>query len=146
MTNATEIAQETGDYFIATKGFDPRTLGFARQSGNKRDLFLENGAPQVSMKMTLVHELSHMWQYENLPDLFDGAPLEHIEGMAVWTEAQYLYAIGLNERAEDYIQCRLHGGTEYGRGLAMYMHKFEFQHDKVKRRKTPFGCSKDPLK
>ena len=148
MTNANEIAKEIGKPFIATKGMDPRVLGFARREGNKRYLYLENGAPQLEMRKTLIHELTHMWQYENLPDLFIGDyPKEPVEGMAVWAEVQYLYCIGEEERAEDYMICRIKGGTEYGIGLERYLKKFPIQKSvkSAKKSRTPFGCKKNPL-
>ncbi len=146
MCNAKRIAEELGETFVATPGFDCRTLGFAVRGGRKSDIYIENGAPRIETAKTLVHEMTHTWQYENIPELFNGEhDLSHTEGMAVWAEVQYLMSIGLKDRAVNYIYARLQTANEYGLGLKMYLEKFKVNDGKTAAGNSPFKCSKDPL-
>lgn len=146
MVDAATIAESLGKTLILTPEFDGRTLGYAYRNGSQREIWLENGAPSMETAKTLVHELTHIWQYHNLPDLFVGDySLIPIEGMAVWTEVQYLVSIGEEERAQDYIRNRLAHRDEYGEGLARYLDKFPIAHKARVRKRTPFCCDSDPL-
>lgn len=84
--NAQAIAEETDERVNFTNGYDPRTSGLAISGSNKR-IMIENGRPEATTFGTIVHELTHIWQYENLdfdkiPDNDDGS--RHKEGHAVW--------------------------------------------------------------
>ena len=143
MLNAKAIAKEFGEEFVATKGFDSRAVGFARNTRNgRKELCLETGAPAKSLEYTIVHELTHIWQYENWGDTVpnDEAHLHVYEGMAVWAEVQYMLSTGDEARAKRYSYGRLQCDDEYGRGLKVYMDKYRFTAKKnVNRKKTPFG-------
>ncbi len=146
MCNAEKIAAELGEKFVPSPQFDGRTLGFASRYGRSQDIFIENGAPAVESAKTLIHEMTHVWQYSNMPDLFEGGrKLESIEGMAVWAEVQYLVSTGRKERAEDYIRSRLHQNNEYGNGLRLYLEKYKVNDGATAAGKNPFACRKDPL-
>ncbi len=146
MCNAQKIAEELNDTFVATPGFDSRTLGFTYRRGGTNDIFIENGAPRIETEKTLVHEMTHIWQYANLPDMFEGSyDLSDVEGMAVWAEAQYLTSLGMADRASDYIYSRLMQNNEYGNGLRKYLDKFPISNKGKATSNTPFTCKKNPM-
>ena len=142
--NAQKIAEELGESFTPSPGYDGRTLGFARYGG-VNDIYIENGAPEIETMKTLVHEMTHIWQYSNMKAMISERDLIAIEGMAVWTEAQFLTSIGMKERADAYIANRLMQNNEYGLGLKAYLAKFPIvEKDKV-HSATPFSCKGHPL-
>lgn len=143
--NAQKIAEELGGTFTPSPGFDGRTLGFACRYGRSHDIYIENGSPAIETAKTLVHEMTHIWQYSNLPDLFENRDLEIIEGMAVWAEVQYLMSIGLKDRAEAYVCNRLMQNNEYGIGLKRYLEKFPVSDRSEAPSKSPFKCTRNPL-
>ncbi len=149
ITNAEEIAKEGGYEFKPTAGFDGRALGFAQRLGNgKTRIMLENGAPRLETEKTLVHEMTHIWQYENMLNLWSPErDLVAIEGMAVWTEAQYLTSQGLGERAKAYVDARSHEDSEYGQGMREYIKRYPLRNGRKVHRGTPF-CKpgQNPLK
>jgi len=148
ITNAKEIAEECGYEFTPTPGYDGRALGFAQQLGNgKTRIYLENGAPRLETEKTLVHELTHVWQYENMQCLWQPKDLVAIEGMAVWTEAQYLVCTGKQERSEAYVAARFAENSEYGQGMREYINAFPLQKGKNAKKNTPFCFpGRNPLK
>lgn len=149
ITNAEEIAKEGGYEFTPTPGFDGRALGFAQRLGNgKTRIMLENGAPKLETEKTLVHEMTHIWQYENMLNLWSPErDLVAIEGMAVWVEAQYLTSLGLEERAKAYVDARCYEDSEYGQGMREYIKRYPLRKGKKVTRGTPF-CKpgQNPLK
>lgn len=142
--NAQKIAEELGEVFSPSPRFDGRTLGFARYGG-VNDIYIENGSPEIETMKTLVHEMTHIWQYSNMMSLFNDRDLVVIEGMAVWTEVQFLTSIGLRDRAEAYIANRLMQNNEYGLGLKAYLEKFPIVENEKRHSKTPFQSKGNPL-
>jgi len=147
ITTATEIAKEFGEKFVPTPHSDARVLGFAqRLSNGKTRLFLENGSPRIQTEKTLVHELTHVWQYENMDVLWNPRDPVAIEGMAVWTEAQYLVCIGEEKRAIDYVSHRSAEQSEYGQGMREYIQKYPLRKSSTATHKTPFSNpGKNPI-
>lgn len=140
ITNAEEIAKEGGYEFKPTAGFDGRALGFAQRLGNgKTRIMLENGAPKLETEKTLVHEMTHIWQYENMLNLWSPErDLVAIEGMAVWVEAQYLTSQGLEERAKAYVDARSYEDSEYGQGMREYIKRYPLRKSRKVHKGTPF--------
>lgn len=143
MVNAKTMAKELGDEFVPTRGMDGRALGFARNVRNgRKEICLETGAPAKSLESTIVHELTHIWQYENWGDKVpnDEAHLYVYEGMAVWTEVQYMMSTGDSGRAKRYAYNRLQSNDEYGNGLKAYLERYKVTDAKsLNRKKTPYG-------
>lgn len=145
VTNAKKIAKEVGKEFKPGKGFDARTLGFARSRKGKYSIYLETGAPIDSLRCTIVHELVHIWQYENwdrqeIIGTYGDQELAVYEGMAVWSEVQLMMCIGQTERAKHYRYQRLQSENEYGNGLRMYEKRYPLQKGThVNPSKSPFG-------
>lgn len=141
--NAKKLARDGNQTFTPTKGFDPRAIGFASDDRRgKRKLYLENGAPKEALEATIVHELTHIWQYENwndtVPHTQENLPV--YEGMAVWAEIQYMRGHGMEARANRYEYNRMREDSEYGEGLRRYAAKYRFAEGRrVNRSRTPFG-------
>ena len=133
--------------YVPSPGFDPRVLGYACQKGDSYLIMVENGAPLWKMKSTLVHELTHIWQYTNWAghesDLTGKSGMDRdviVEGMAVWAEVQYLMSMGRTGDSVRYRKNREADKTEYGTGMIRYIKKYPIREAAVlKTRKTPFG-------
>lgn len=84
------IQDEAGIEFLPTSQMDPRAIGIAMSNG--RIIMVENGAPSHSILATLVHEMTHIWQYDNLDHERMKAEngLLLIEGHAMWAELECL--------------------------------------------------------
>lgn len=130
MTDAKKIARHFGEKFVATPGFDGRTLGFAQKDKNGYCIYVENGSPKLAAMATIAHELTHIWQYLNWDDKAINEvygrnnSLEVYEGMAKWAEIQYL--ILLNEipyAKRQEITTRLRQDA-YGQGFIKYAEKY----------------------
>lgn len=144
MCNAQKIAEELGETFTPSPRFDGRTLGFARYGG-VNDIYIENGSPEIETMKTLVHEMTHIWQYCNMLSLFEERDLIVIEGMAVWAEVQFLTSIGMKDRADAYTFHRLMQSNEYGLGLKAYLEKYPISDKDKVTKHTPFKCKGNPL-
>ena len=121
ITDAETVAREQNMVFIPTSGFDARPAGFARRRDDLFEIYIENGQPYHMVLATMVHELTHIWQFDSLD--MEQLEREHgkvwLEGHAMWTEItclrkrgiglqycdheenrQDLYGIGFREIAE----------------------------------------------
>ena len=141
MSNAKKVNEGMTDY-KPTPGWDTRVLGHA--SGNA--IVVENGAPRWKMKSTLVHELTHVWQHNNWPSDFNAKYKKDenatliMEGMAVWTEVQYLLSMGEKDRSIRYKRGREHDSSVYGAGMKTFLQKYPVKERKrVPLRESPFG-------
>ena len=150
MANARKVNEEEDgkNTFTPTPEFDGRVLGYAQQKGNQYLLMVENGAPLWNMKQTLVHELTHIWQYthwndgqvSNLTKGNDELRGVLYEGMAVWTEVQYLVAMGELEKAIRYKRNRDLDPSIYGDGMKLYLDKYPVQKtSQIPPAGSPFG-------
>lgn len=143
MTDAKKIAKHFGEKFVATPGFDGRTLGFAQKDASGYSIYVENGSPKLAAMATIAHELTHIWQYQNWDDKEIirkyGAHnrLEVYEGMAKWAEIQYLiYLNEISYAKRQEIITRLREDA-YGKGFIKYVEKYSLSYNQAKR-KTPF--------
>lgn len=157
VTNAKEIAERQGRTFHPAAAMTSRAVGIAISDSNGFTLLVENGAPRVDIISTIVHELTHIWQYQNwkereLKKIWAHLPpkdaahvrLEVYEGMAVWAEIQYLYLIRETARARRTERAREADQSEYGRGLIRYRDRYPFAADSVLGM-TPFQAGSAPL-
>lgn len=141
MSNAKKVNEGFGD-FHPSPGFDFRVLGYA----SNHTVIVENGAPRWKMKSTIVHELTHVWQYENWDSAYnrrykkDPTVTLTTEGMAVWAEIQYLLSMGEKERAIRYKRSREIDPSVYGDGMKAFVAKYPPKEKKmIPPRKSPFG-------
>lgn len=146
MVNAKKVNDIPGEKFVPTPQFDCRVLGYAQRSKEGYKLLVESGAPKWKMKSTLVHELTHIWQYLNWKDqdVSNKYPDNNsrqlaYEGMAVWVELQYLMAMGQKERAIMYKRNRDADPSVYGVGMKMFIDKYPIKEvTNLENKKTPF--------
>ena len=101
--------------------------------------------------MTIVHELTHIWQYLNwnasgIRQRYGASmELEVYEGMAKWAEIQYAYLIGepaVAKREEIITRVR---NDEYGRGFKQYEAKYPLSYGTYLQGATPFENKSEPL-
>jgi hypothetical protein len=91
---AAEVARQARQHFQATSGSDQRTVGLLVPAWcDTPTLWLENGAPRLSVMEILVRELTHLWQADQ-PIRHPGCPVELLEGQALYTAIDYLTVHG----------------------------------------------------
>ncbi len=126
-------------------------LGVAVREKQKFSIYLENGAPRITVIATFAHELTHIWQYTHwneealLKKYGAKNRLPVYEGMAMWTEIQYLYLIGetgVAKRDQKETEARK---DEYGIGFNIYENKYPIQRGAMSAGETPFMNIKEPL-
>lgn len=151
MVNAKKLHRRLGKSFVPTGKADGRVLGVAIKDKNGYSIYLENGSPRLSATMTMVHEMTHIWQYLN----WDAAKilslygkeqnLEIYEGMAKWSEIQYAYLIneGATAKREEIIT-RMRD-DEYGHGFNKYVACYPLSIGTSLKGATPFGNPAKPL-
>ena len=152
MVNAKTLHARLNQRFTPTSQADARILGVAIRDKKKGyTILLENGSPRLSATMTIVHELTHIWQYLNWDDanickLYGKQQhLQIYEGMAKWVEIQYAYLI--NERAtakREEIITRLRQ-DEYGIGFLKYDDVYPLSYGTRLLGETPFANPQKPL-
>ena len=157
MADANTVAQQAGVLFAPSQEYAARVLGFAKSSGGQYSILMENGSPRLAAIDTMVHEMTHIWQYCNwdrkkiekeysMPnklchesDYCDKLVQDILyEGMAVWASIQYLYQIG-----ETYYAAQQERAAElrkdvYGVGFRLYREKYPFVTDSTFPKYTPF--------
>lgn len=149
MVNAKRLHKYMGQSFVPTAGMDGRAVGLACKKDHT--ILLENGAPRLRALMTLVHEMTHIWQYRN----WDEAEIvrqygqeqrkEVYEGMARWSEIQYAYLIGETATAKREEICTRFQDDEYGRGFLKYVSRYPISEGTQLEGATPFEDKQTPL-
>ncbi|MDY4970397.1 MAG: hypothetical protein SO101_09085 [Lachnospiraceae bacterium] len=125
MKSAKAIRQETG------VSSNARVLGFYRHKSH--ELWIEARGPRNSVRDTMIHELTHAWQYCNLDmqklDILEsqqkGARLLLLEGHASYMEIDAMRRFG-EERYADMLEGQLlRRDDEYGQGYRILKAYFE---------------------
>ena len=150
MVNAKKLHRKLGKSFVPTGSQDGRILGVAIRDRSGYSILIENGSPRLKAVMTMVHELTHIWQYLNwdakaIQRLYGSQELEIYEGMAKWSEIQYAYLLGETaaaKRAEIVTRLR---DDEYGRGFNLYVAKYPLSIGTYLKYGTPFEHPEKPL-
>lgn len=126
-------------------------LGVAVERKGKYTVYVENGIPRASLIATLAHELTHIWQYthwdaKNIKKKY-GSKMRLIvyEGMAMWSEIQYLYHIGEQTVASRNELLTLARDDEYGKGFALYVDQYPLNKKTKAFIETPFLAGENPL-
>lgn len=151
MVNSKELHRRLGSTFTPTPDMDGRVLGVAIKDKNGYTLMVENGSPRMESMMTMVHELTHIWQYANWnarairKKYGRKLELEVYEGMAKWVEIQYAYLINEPAVAKRHEIITEHRDDEYGRGFIRYRANYPFSTGTVITRPTPFLNTETPL-
>lgn len=150
MTDARTIARHERDLF---GGSTPggRTLGFAMRRYGKFSIMMENGSPRLVTIETIVHELTHVWQYINwkknevdkIYEMPSGSCKRKavgivFEGMAVWASIQYLYQIGETYFASQQEEIEKSKDDIYGIGFRLYCDRYPLVKDMSLIKYSPF--------
>lgn len=151
MVNAKELNKIAHIKFTPTSGFDARALGIAiKKRKHEYVIYVENSSPRTAFIATLVHELTHIWQYKNwnekeMRQQYGRKHLEIDEGMAKWVEIQYMILIGEKGFAKRQELLTLKRNDEYGKGLKLFIDKYPFSLGSFIETQTPFNNIKTPL-
>lgn len=146
VTDAKTIAKGYGCIFTPSTESVDRVVGFAQKRFGRYSMFLENGSPRLAAIDTMVHELTHIWQYKNwneneIEKLYGNGRNRDIvyEGMAVWTAIQYLYFIGEVAYARQQELLAESRTDVYGEGFKIYRDRFSIKRDSSVLAFSPFG-------
>ena len=151
MVNSKKLHRKLGKSFVPTGSFDGRVLGVAIRSRDGYSILVENGAPRLQATMTMVHEMTHIWQYLNWNDkdilnrYGQDQNLEIYEGMAKWVEIQNAYLMGeiaTGKREELTTRSR---DDAYGKGFVKYAGRYPLSIGPLSGKGTPFDDPKKPL-
>ena len=151
MVNAKTLHRKLGHSFVPTGASDGRILGVAIKDKEGYSILLENGSPRMNATMTMVHEMTHIWQYLNwdekhIKKLYGKEHnLEIYEGMAKWSEIQYAYLINEFPSGKREEIITLHREDEYGRGFKMYASVYPLSDTTSLKGATPFNDPNKPL-
>lgn len=151
MVNSKKLHRKLGKAFVPTGSFDGRVLGVAIKDRNGYSILVENGAPRLMSTMTMVHEMTHIWQYLNWNDkeilktYGQELNLEIYEGMAKWVEVQYAYLIGEPAAAKREEMITRIRDDAYGKGFIKYAERYPLSTGPLNGAGTPFDQIKKPL-
>ncbi len=152
MVNSKKLHSSLGKAFVPTAGADGRVLGVAiKEKHGGYTLMIENGSPRMASMLTMVHELTHIWQYLNWNDKAivnkygKDMRLEIYEGMAKWVEIQYAYLINEPAVAKREEIITAYREDPYGWGFLRYRENYPFSTGTVITRPTPFMDTETPL-
>ena len=152
MSDARVVAKGVGRIFTPSTGVTGRVLGFAQRKNGKYSLLVENGSPRLATIDTMVHEMTHIWQYLNWDDklvlsvygMHDPsctAIARDIvyEGMAMWASIQYLYQIGETYYAARQEAVAAARQDVYGIGFRLYQEQYPLLKDSSLLKYSPFS-------
>lgn len=145
-----KIAKMQGNDFVPTKYFDPRAIGLAVRHGDLYRMLFENGSPRLPLIATTAHELTHIWQYSHwnldlMKSRYGDAFLAVIEGMAKWSEIQYLFLLNETDHASRMLANEAARTDVYGYGLRLYLNQYPLSKSIVLAGDTPFKHLEYPL-
>lgn len=150
--DAREIAKGAGMIFKPSSDVAARALGYAQKKRGKYSLIIENGSPRLAAIDTIVHEMTHIWQYLNWNDndivrIYgmnkDACTMRArdivYEGMAMWASIQYLYQIGETFYAAEQEALAESRQDVYGVGFRLYREQYPLVKDSSLLKYTPFS-------
>lgn len=146
-----KMAKVSGEKeFVPTKAFDPRTVGLAVNKKGTFSMYFENGTPKGSLTATAAHELTHIWQYSTwdwqaMEKRYGDDFLAVVEGMAKWSEIQYLYLLNETAFADRSLANEVARTDVYGYGLRLYLQQYPLSRGIVREGPTPFDNTDLPL-
>ena len=150
VVSTAKLASMVGKPFVPSKYYDPRTVGLATNRKGKYGVVFENGAPRLSLIATTAHELTHIWQYSHWNEAAIDAKygeysLAIYEGMAKWSEIQYLYLMNESEQADRELANEVLRDDVYGFGLRLFLNQYPLSKGIVLEGDTPFMHVDEPL-
>ncbi len=151
MADARTVAKGSGSVFKPSTEVAARTLGYAQRRFGKYSVIMENGSPRLATVDTMVHELTHIWQYLNWDDglvrrVYGMGRRECTatardivyEGMAMWAAIQYLYQIGETYYASQQEEETAQRSDVYGVGFRLYREQYPLVKDMSIIRSSPY--------
>ena len=123
-----------------------RVLGF--YNNRNKQLWIESRGPRIAIQDTLLHELTHTWQFDNLnmralnARLSEEDLLEFLEGAAVYTEIYMLEKLNEKDYAAYIRNVSLNRNDEYGKGYRKFS-EFARQRSAAGGFATPFKAMKE---
>lgn len=151
MVNTKTLQKKVGSSFVPSAEFTPRTLGVAIKEKDGMYIYVENGTPRLAAIATLVHELTHIWQYVNWNQkeiMLKYGPRQNLqiyEGMAKWVEIQYMYLLGESVMAKRMELETLLRNDEYGNGFKKYISVYPLSYGTSLEDASPFDDVHRPL-
>ena len=150
VVSARKLSKATGKTFTPTPGFDARAVGLAVKHRNGYRILLENGSPQLSLIATIAHELTHIWQYTHwnaaaIRSKYGKYELAVYEGMAKWSELQYLYLLNETTQADRSFAHEVRRDDVYGYGLRCFLKQYPLSRGISLEGDTPFMHTEEPL-
>ena len=92
-----------------------RVLGFYNLK--RREIWIERGGPEPCVLSTLLHELTHAWQHENIKMDIE---LYKLEGHTSYVEVECMRLLGQNAYAEFMHSGLMLADDEYGKGYRLW--------------------------
>lgn len=150
MVNAQKLHRNLKKSFTPTPGPDGRILGVAVKDRNGYTLMVENGSPRLQAMLTVAHELTHIWQYQNwdargIRRQYGDLRLQVYEGMAKWVEVQFAYLINETAVAKREELITENREDEYGIGFIRYRGNYPLCEGSGPLKATPFMNRTLPL-
>lgn len=152
-SDARTIAKHMGQVFKPSTKVAARVLGFAQRKDGRYTLFVENGSPRLASVDTIVHELTHIWQYINWSEgnitriysqrkpIYTKMARDIVfEGMAMWSAIQMLYAMGETYYAKQQEQLVEARNDIYGIGFRLYRDRYDLARDGEAPILSPFAA------
>ena len=149
--DARTIAKGVGRVFRPSSQVAARALGYAQLDHGQYSLHMENGTPRLVALDTMVHEMTHIWQYMNwdmdlvrriysMPDPNMSRVANDVvyEGMAMWVAIQYLYQIGETRYAAETEYVSSQRKDIYGLGFNLFREQYPLVKDSSISKVTPF--------
>jgi len=85
-----KLHERLGATYKPTEQYDPRVIGLAIDDGISKTILIENEAPYFREVSVVIHELTHIWQYDNLNQRKMDDQLKILEGQAQYVELAYI--------------------------------------------------------
>jgi len=152
MVNSKTLHKRLGETFTPTGEVDARILGVAiKDKKGRYTVLVENGAPRLEAIKTMVHELTHIWQYQNwnaaqIKALYgEFQEIRIYEGMAKWVEVQYCFLLGESGVAKKEELLLENRNDEYGIGFLNYRENYPLSYDSECSGDSPFDNLEQPL-
>lgn len=153
MADARAIAKGAGYVFRPSTQIASRVLGYAQRLHGRYSLIIENGSPRVATIDTMIHELTHIWQYLNWNDrqirrIFamnqsscTKRAIDIVyEGMATWASIQCLYQIGETYYAAQQEALVRKRQDVYGVGYRLFSEQYPIVKDMSLIKYSPFAA------
>ena len=121
LVSAVELHKLGGYKFAITNGYDLRKIIGLAQDASQDQFFVENGYKPDKTFGIIVHEMTHIWEYND--EDFKKVKKDNedlVEGLAVWTDL-YLSKLNGASDIEEKRKAWLARDDEYGRGLKFIM-------------------------